>query len=51
MLNDRFRRSQTLTGTQKIYCVIPASNKPEQAEVISEAQLFNITYIGNALAR
>jgi hypothetical protein len=43
MLKVRFRKAQTLLGTQKILCVIPASET--KFKVFSEANVFNTTHI------
>jgi hypothetical protein len=45
MLEERFKKAQTLPGTQKIHCVIPASRNQVQTKVFSEENVFNTTHI------
>jgi hypothetical protein len=45
MPKERFRKSQTLAGTQKIHCVILASKNQVQTIVFSEENVFNTTQI------
>jgi hypothetical protein len=45
MLKERFRKTQTLLGTQKNTCVMPASRNQIQTKVYSEANVFNTTHV------
>jgi hypothetical protein len=38
---ERFRKAGELPGTEKIYCVIPASKYQVQIKVFSESNVFN----------
>jgi hypothetical protein len=44
MLEERFRKAQTLLRTQKIHYVIPASKTQVQTKVFSKANVFNTTH-------
>jgi hypothetical protein len=45
ILEERSRKAQTLPGTQKIHCVIPASKNQVQTKAFSEENVVNTTHI------